>query len=196
MQSKTPCPLPRFSRPSPSCSSGAARATPDAPRRVTAATPPAWPRSPMHTGGRLVQWGGVLTASRNFKDRRELGVTGYALDACARPETGSAAVGRFILVRPGDQETADYRPGLASNGGNPVDAPGTPERGACLGGAPRLPGRPDRSAQLPHRATPVCAVSSATRGQSDREPDWVQVQTEVSRSVLKTIDSPADATVG
>jgi outer membrane lipoprotein len=59
----------------------------------------------------LVRWGGVLIEARNLKTSTELEVVGYPLDECGRPRTDSAQVGRFIIVRPGFLEIADYRTG-------------------------------------------------------------------------------------
>lgn len=61
--------------------------------------------------GVVVQWGGVLVGVSHLRDSTELEVVGYPLDGCGRPRTGSAQTGRFIIVRPGFLETADYRAG-------------------------------------------------------------------------------------
>ncbi|MEA3274406.1 MAG: Slp family lipoprotein [Pseudomonadota bacterium] len=61
--------------------------------------------------GRQARWGGVLVATRNLKDRTELEVVGYPLDSCGRPLLDSAPVGRFVVVRPGYLETADFDAG-------------------------------------------------------------------------------------
>ena len=61
--------------------------------------------------GELVRWGGILIEARNLKTSTELEVIGYPLDECGRPRTDSAQVGRFIIVRPGFLEIADYRTG-------------------------------------------------------------------------------------
>jgi outer membrane lipoprotein len=61
--------------------------------------------------GEIVQWGGVLTGTRNLADSTELEVVAYPLDKCGRPLTASGQTGRFVIVRPGFLETADYRSG-------------------------------------------------------------------------------------
>jgi|WetSurSiteA1Bulk_404760.scaffolds.fasta_scaffold99455_2 outer membrane lipoprotein len=62
-------------------------------------------------GGRQVQWGGVLAEARNLKERTELEVVGYPLDACGRPLLGSPSSGRFLIVRPGYLEIAEFQAG-------------------------------------------------------------------------------------
>jgi outer membrane lipoprotein len=61
--------------------------------------------------GERVTWGGTLVEVRNLERDTELEVIGMPLGDCGRPRTGSAAVGRFIVVRPGYLEAADLRPG-------------------------------------------------------------------------------------
>jgi outer membrane lipoprotein len=61
--------------------------------------------------GELVQWGGVLVETRNLENRTELEVVGYPLGKCGWPLTGAGQMGRFIIVRPGFFETADYQSG-------------------------------------------------------------------------------------
>lgn len=63
--------------------------------------------------GALVRWGGLLVETRNLEDSTELEVAGYPLDACGRPRTGAAPVGRFVIVHPGYLETAEYPVGRA-----------------------------------------------------------------------------------
>ncbi len=65
------------------------------------------------TRGRLVQWGGVIVAARNFSDRTELEVLAHPLTGSGAPDAKREALGRFLLVRPGYLETVDFAPGRA-----------------------------------------------------------------------------------
>jgi len=58
-----------------------------------------------------VLWGGVIIQANNLKDHTQLEVLAYPLDARGRPNTDAEAGERFLLVRPGYLETADYAPG-------------------------------------------------------------------------------------
>lgn len=77
-----------------------------------------WPRTPAevaaegeHPQGRSVEWGGVLVEARNLQDRTELEILAHPLLPDGRPQPDRRPQGRFIAVRPGYLETADYRPG-------------------------------------------------------------------------------------
>jgi outer membrane lipoprotein len=61
--------------------------------------------------GRHVAWGGTVVSLRNLKDATEIEVLGYPLENDARPDTGAAPQHRFLLVREGYLEAADYRSG-------------------------------------------------------------------------------------
>lgn len=61
--------------------------------------------------GRRVAWGGTIVNTRNLKDTTEIEVLGFPLDRSAQPDTSAAALHRFLLVRDGYLESADYRPG-------------------------------------------------------------------------------------
>lgn len=61
--------------------------------------------------GAQVAWGGRIINTRNLKDTTEIEVLGYPLDESGRPDPGAAAQHRFVLVRPGYLESADYQPG-------------------------------------------------------------------------------------
>lgn len=76
-----------------------------------AITPAVVAASSQGHAGAVVQWGGALVAARNLKESTEFEVVGYPLDRCGRPLAGAAPVGRFVIVRPGYLETADYPPG-------------------------------------------------------------------------------------
>ncbi|MHB8728095.1 MAG: Slp family lipoprotein [Sulfuricaulis sp.] len=58
-----------------------------------------------------VAWGGQIATAKNLKDRTELEVVGYPLDAVNRPDRDAKPTGRFIVIRSGYLETADYAPG-------------------------------------------------------------------------------------
>lgn len=61
--------------------------------------------------GRRVLWGGRIAEVRNLADRTEITAVAYPLDGSGVPETGKRSLGRFILVRAGYLESADYAPG-------------------------------------------------------------------------------------
>lgn len=63
--------------------------------------------------GRLVQWGGVIVATRNLKDSTQLEVLAYPLTDGGAPDPKREALGRFLLLRPGYLETLDFAPGRA-----------------------------------------------------------------------------------
>lgn len=58
-----------------------------------------------------VAWGGLIAAAKNLKDKTELEVVGYPLDSENRPDRDAKPTGRFIVIRSGYLETADYAPG-------------------------------------------------------------------------------------
>lgn len=60
---------------------------------------------------RMVAWGGVIAAAKNLKDKTELEVAGYPLDANNRPDNDAKPIGRFFVIQPGYLETTDYAPG-------------------------------------------------------------------------------------
>ena len=61
--------------------------------------------------GQRAAWGGVVINTRNLKDATEIEVLGYPLDSSGRPDTGASPQRRFLLVRDGYLESADYRNG-------------------------------------------------------------------------------------
>lgn len=61
--------------------------------------------------GRRVAWGGVVINTTNRKETTEIEVLGYPLDNGGRPDSTTAAQQRFLLVRSGYLESADYRAG-------------------------------------------------------------------------------------
>ena len=73
------------------------------PRGVVAAPQPA--------AGKLVLWGGVIMSTLNLKDRTQIEVLAYPLDAKERPKQKSDPLGRFILEQAGYLEPASYAEG-------------------------------------------------------------------------------------
>jgi len=58
-----------------------------------------------------VAWGGLIAAAKNLKDKTELEVVAYPLDSEHAPDSSAAPTGRFIVVKSGYLETADFAPG-------------------------------------------------------------------------------------
>jgi outer membrane lipoprotein len=58
-----------------------------------------------------VAWGGLIAVIKNLKDKTEIEVVGYPLDSENAPDRYAAPTGRFIVVRAGYLETADFAPG-------------------------------------------------------------------------------------
>jgi outer membrane lipoprotein len=61
--------------------------------------------------GTRIIWGGVIVATTNLKDSTQIEILAYPLDKQQRPKTESAPLGRFLAIRPGYLESADYSPG-------------------------------------------------------------------------------------
>lgn len=61
--------------------------------------------------GQRVAWGGVVVNTKNLKDSTEIEVLGYPLAKDGRPNLRAAPQHRFLLVRQGYLESADYRNG-------------------------------------------------------------------------------------
>lgn len=68
-------------------------------------------RQPTRVAGQRVVWGGAIVQARNLRDRTELEVLAYPLDAGLAPDTSAPAQGRFLADKPGYLETVDYAPG-------------------------------------------------------------------------------------
>ncbi len=60
--------------------------------------------------GRVI-WGGIILASTNLKDATQIEVLGYPLDSAFRPDSDATSTGRFLIIKPGYIETADYQVG-------------------------------------------------------------------------------------
>ncbi|MEK7323134.1 MAG: Slp family lipoprotein [Pseudomonadota bacterium] len=56
-------------------------------------------------------WGGVILASTNLKDTTQIEVLGYPLDSAFRPDIDAVPTARFLIIKPGCLETADYMAG-------------------------------------------------------------------------------------
>ena len=61
--------------------------------------------------GRRVAWGGSIINTTNRPDTTEIELLGYPLDSGGRPDSAAAAQQRFLIVRSGYLESADYRAG-------------------------------------------------------------------------------------
>jgi outer membrane lipoprotein len=61
--------------------------------------------------GRRVAWGGTIVATHNLKDVTEIEVLGYPLQKSGQPDVEAKAQHRFLIVRTGYLEPADYRSG-------------------------------------------------------------------------------------
>jgi outer membrane lipoprotein len=82
------------------------------------AAPPATTGGP--PGERRVEWGGTIIAVSNLRDSTEIEVLAYPLMADGRPDTAAPSSGRFIAVRSGFLEPAEYRPGRLVTVAGPV----------------------------------------------------------------------------
>lgn len=58
-----------------------------------------------------VIWGGAIVNSTNLQDTTRLEVLAYPLDSSQRPDTSAEPTGRFLTIKQGYLETADYRQG-------------------------------------------------------------------------------------
>jgi outer membrane lipoprotein len=61
--------------------------------------------------GKRVAWGGAIVNTKNLKDTTEIEVLGYPLAKDGRPDLRAGPQHRFLLVRQGYLEAADYRNG-------------------------------------------------------------------------------------
>ncbi len=66
--------------------------------------------APRYQGQRL-EWGGQIVAVHNLHNRTELEVLAYPLSSGGRPDATATPQGRFLAVRSGFLEPADYAPG-------------------------------------------------------------------------------------
>lgn len=61
--------------------------------------------------GHRAAWGGTIISTRNLKATTEIEVLGYPLTRDGRPDLGANPQRRFLVVRDGYLEPADYRQG-------------------------------------------------------------------------------------
>jgi outer membrane lipoprotein len=66
---------------------------------------------PLRYQGWRVEWGGQIVAVHNLRNRTELEVLAYPLSSSGRPDAAATPEGRFLAVRGGFLEPADYAPG-------------------------------------------------------------------------------------
>ncbi|MGA7802313.1 MAG: Slp family lipoprotein [Gammaproteobacteria bacterium] len=93
-------------------SAGCATAPPLDTRGVNrAVTPAAAAHRPERFAGQRVLWAGTIVQARNLRDRTELEVLGYPLEANLGPDMSATAQGRFLVEKPGYLESVDYAPG-------------------------------------------------------------------------------------
>lgn len=75
------------------------------------ATPEQVATSPGNFSDMQTVWGGQVIGVDNFKDRSEIQVLGFPLDASQRPRLKQPAIGRFIVVVPGFLDPMNYPDG-------------------------------------------------------------------------------------
>lgn len=90
------------------CATGPKLDTAGVDKRITPGLPT---RDILALQGSRVQWGGTIVESTNLADATQIEVLGYPLDASGRPEPESPALRRFLVMKKGYLETADYAPG-------------------------------------------------------------------------------------
>lgn len=61
--------------------------------------------------GRRVIWGGTVLASGHTKESTQIEVLAYPLNSRFRPDSDAAPLGRFLIIKQGYIETADYTAG-------------------------------------------------------------------------------------
>lgn len=61
--------------------------------------------------GSRVIWGGTLLGSNHTQDSTQIEVLAYPLDSRFRPDTEASPLGRFLIIKRGYIETADYAAG-------------------------------------------------------------------------------------
>jgi len=74
-------------------------------------SPAAVAADPARFQGQRVEWGGQIAAVHNLRNRTELEVLAYPLSSGGRPGIAGSPLGRFIAVRSGFLEPADFAPG-------------------------------------------------------------------------------------
>lgn len=61
--------------------------------------------------GTRVLWGGVIVAAHNREETTQLEILGYPLNSRQRPTTDESPLRRFLAIKDGYLETADYAQG-------------------------------------------------------------------------------------
>jgi outer membrane lipoprotein len=74
-------------------------------------TPEAVSADPHRYQGHIVEWGGLVVSGHNFRDRSELEILAFPLQSSGRPDRDRPSLGRFVAVRAGYVETAEFAPG-------------------------------------------------------------------------------------
>ncbi len=74
-------------------------------------TPKQVSETPERHGGKLIEWGGVIVHSSNLREHSELEILAFPLRDNGRPERERPPLGRFVGIRPGYIETANFTPG-------------------------------------------------------------------------------------
>jgi outer membrane lipoprotein len=74
-------------------------------------TPQSVIAEPEISHGKVALWGGTILDTRNLKDRTQIEVLAYPLDAGYRPVLESKPLGRFIIKHSGFLEPATYAQG-------------------------------------------------------------------------------------
>jgi len=90
------------------CASGPTFETAGVDRALTPRGAAAEPQAAM---GQTVLWGGVILATTNLSDSTQIEVLAYPLDSDERPLRDSDPLGRFILLKGGYLEPANYAEG-------------------------------------------------------------------------------------
>lgn len=61
--------------------------------------------------GSRVIWGGTVLGSHHNQASTQIEVLAYPLDSRYRPDTEASSLGRFLIIKQGYIETADFAPG-------------------------------------------------------------------------------------
>lgn len=80
-------------------------------RSAADSSPAAVAADPARFQGQRTEWGGQIVAVHNLRNRTELEVLAYPLSSGGRPASAGTPLGRFIAVRSGFLEPADFAPG-------------------------------------------------------------------------------------
>lgn len=67
--------------------------------------------SPQQAIGKRVIWGGLILSVKNLADATQLEILAYPLSSSHRPDTTAEPIGRFLLIKAGYLETAEFSEG-------------------------------------------------------------------------------------